>query len=183
LSRERSGARSLGVTVSREQLERAALAYLDRFDSSASNLRRVLLGVVQRAERQGEVDVEAARAAIDELIARYRASGLIDDRRYAENIADGLRRRGTSARAIRHKLAARGLPAEIVEDALGAADRDDRDAELCAARALVRRRRLGPHRPDDERAARHARDLGALARAGFSFEVARRALETEPDEE
>jgi regulatory protein len=171
------------VTVTREQLERAALAYLNRFDSSASNLRRVLLGVVRRAGARGELDLQAARALIEELLQRYRGSGLIDDRRYAENIAGGLRRRGASARAVQHKLLARGLDARIVEHAISTADRDRDDAELEAARALVRRRRLGPHRPPDERAARYARDLGALARAGFAFDVARRALELDADDE
>jgi regulatory protein len=47
----------------------------------------------------------------------------------------------------------------------------------------VRRRRLGPYRPQEERAARRQRDLGALARAGFSFDVARRALEISAGEE
>jgi regulatory protein len=120
---------------------------------------------------------------IDEMLERYRGSGLLDDRRYAGNVADGLRRRGTSARAIQHKLRARGLEAELVERAIADADRDGGDAELGAARALVRRRKLGPHRPPDERAARRTRDLGALARAGFDFDVARRALESESDDD
>lgn len=166
--------------LTRAALEQAALSYLNRFDSSARNLKRVLMGVVRRAEREGaELDREQVRAWIEELLERYAASGLIDDRRYAAALADSLRRRGGSGRAIRHKLAARGVDGDVADRALADADRDSDDAELEAARALVRRRRLGPFRPADERVARRARDLGALARAGFSLDVARRALEIE----
>ncbi len=169
--------------LTREELERRALTYLDRFDASAASLRRVLMGAVRRAGRKGGVDVAAAEALIDQLIERYRASGLIDDRRYAGNVAHFLRRRGASLRAIRHKLGGRGVSSEVVDSAIADADRDSGDAELEAARALVRRRRLDPHRPPEERAARRARDLGALARAGFSLEVARRALEVDDDDD
>ncbi len=46
------------------------------------------------------------------------------------------------------------------------------DAELSAALTLARRRRLGPWRPAETRDAMRAKDLGALARAGFSRAVA-----------
>ena len=161
----------------RETLDRAALRYLERFDSSAANLRRVLAGHVRRAARaHSELDVPAAERLVDELIERYLASGLLDDARYAESLARGLRGRGASRRGIQHKLRARGVDAEAIDEAIASAGRDSDDAELDAARAFVRRRRLGPHRPEPERAERYQRDLAALARAGFSFEVARRAL-------
>lgn len=157
-------------------MERAALRYLERFDATADKLRRVLSGVVRRAERKGPVDGRAAERMIEELVTRYVESGLIDERRYAETLASSLRRRGASERAIRHKLIARGVPDDVAREALAGADRDAGDAELEAARAFVRRRRLGEHRPPEERAARRARDLAAVARAGFGFDVARRAL-------
>ncbi len=162
----------------RENLDRAALAYLERFDSSAANLRRVLRGRVARAARaHPDLDAAAAERLVDELVERYQASGLIDDARYAESMARGLQARGASRRGIRHKLRARGVSADTIDAALASAGRDSDDAELDAARAFVRRRRLGPHRPEQQRAERYQRDLAALARAGFSFEVARRALE------
>lgn len=162
----------------RENLDRAALSYLERFDSSATNLRRVLRERVRRAARaHPDLDVAEAERLVDEIIERYQASGLIDDARYAESLARGLRGRGASRRGIQHKLRARGVSAEAIDAALAAAGRDSDDAELDAARAFVRRRRLGPHRPPDKRAERYQRDLAALARAGFSFDTARRALE------
>src|SRR5712691_9392233 len=72
--------------VDRALLEKWALAYLERYASSAENLRRVLQRRVWRWARAnggaGEVDREAvgvAGALIDALVARYRAAGLIND--------------------------------------------------------------------------------------------------------
>jgi regulatory protein len=54
---------------------------------------------------------------------------------------------------------------------------DDEQSELGAALVLARKRRIGPFRlgqaPDD---AGRRRELGVLARAGFSQSVARQAL-------
>ena len=96
-------------------LERAALHYLERFASSAENLRRVLSRKVERAARHHEdIDREAAAGWIDDLIARYRQSGLLDDKVYAEARTTSLHRRGASARKIRLSLAQKGVAAAAV---------------------------------------------------------------------
>jgi regulatory protein len=180
MPRRRSTARP-PAPLDREGLERAAFRYLERFDSSAQNLRRVLGERARRAASDAD-EAERAQRIVDELIERYQSSGLIDDARYAEALARGLRARGSSRRAIVEKLRAKGVERAVIEGALERAERDATDAELEAARAFVRRRRLGPHRPAEERAARRMRDLGALARAGFGPDTARRALADPEDD-
>jgi len=162
-------------------LERAALHYLERFASSAENLRRVLLRKVERAARHHEdIDREAAAGWIDDLIARYRRTGLLDDRVYAEARTTSLHRRGASARKIRLSLAQKGVAPATVEAALDdLSERVEGDTELQAAIALTRRRRLGVYRPAATRAEYRDRDLAALARAGFSYDIARRVVEAE----
>ena len=53
--------------------------------------------------------------------------------------------------------------------------------ELQAAIALARRRRLGVYRLAAARADYRDRDLAALARAGFSYDIARRVIEAEDE--
>lgn len=85
---------------------------------------------------------------------------------------------GGSARAIQAKLSAKGVDRTIVAAVLDAGVED----EEAAAQALARRRRLGPFRPG-ERALHHGKDMhhdkdmAVLARAGFSYGVARRVIE------
>ena len=165
-----------------ESLERAALAYLDRLDSTAANLRRVLMRRVHKSARAHGTDPEEGARIIDRLIERYLQSGLLDDERYAATMAYSLRQKGSSVRAIRHKLAGRGVSRDSIDAVFEAEGIDDGEGELAAARAFARRRRLGPYRTDDDRPARRARDLGALARAGFSFEVARQVIDVDESE-
>ena len=153
-------------------LERAALFYLDRYATSAENLRRVLRRKVQRSARFHEVDQAACEAAIEELTARFLRSGLLDDAGYAETRSRSLFRRGQSLRAIRQNLAQKGVGKEEAEAAIERLREENAAPDLTAALAYARRRRLGPYRAEPERANRRERDLAALARRGFAPDIA-----------
>lgn len=162
------------IPVSLASLGEAALSYLNRRDASRDKLVKHLEQWIRR--RGTPDDPREARPLIHELAARYQASGLINDDRLAKNALESLRARGASSRAIAHKLRARGVDAGVIDSTLAGEKRDSRGAELEAARALVKKKRLGSMRPAAERAANHRRDLATLARAGFDFDTARRAL-------
>lgn len=165
-------------------IERWALAYLGRFASSAENLRRVLLRRVRRRLADDREAAARAAAAVDALVARYRASGLVDDAAYAAGRARARLRRGQSLRTIRAGLAAKGVAATDAEAAIGALREEGGDPDLAAAVAFARRRRLGPFRrmltEDDEA---RLKELGAFARAGFSRALVEAVLDcADPDE-
>jgi regulatory protein len=163
--------------VSAAYLERVALHYLERYGASAEMLRRVLARRVEtRCRLRGE-DPAPFRDLVEPVVARAVGAGLVDDAAFARARARTLRRRGGSTRRIGQALAAKGIDRETIAAALPPEERDDPEgAELAAARALARRRRLGHHRAGDP-APFHARDLAVLARAGFAYAVARAALE------
>ena len=168
--------------VTAARLEAAALRYLERFAASAASLRRVLLARVDRSVREHGTERADGVAWIEALICRYQRSGLLNDAVYAEGRASSLRRRGASTRAIQNHLATRGVAPEVVQAAVERADGDwcldqDGSPDLLAAKALAKRRRLGPFRPEDQRPANRARDLATLGRAGFSYETARRVID------
>jgi regulatory protein len=171
--------------VDPQYLETVALAYLNRFDASSKRLRQVLLRRAMIEIKRGAPQPPSSDQLaewVQQLLDRYHASGLLDDRRYAESLADSWRRRGLSRRGIAVKLRHKGVPQSIVEAALIAADRDRAEGELEAARELVRRRRLGAFRPAEQRLQFRRKDLAVLARAGFAFDVAAQALEVDGDE-
>jgi regulatory protein len=163
-----------------EELERAALRYLERFDSSAANLRRILLRHVHKVARErGKEAAENGPDLVDALLRRYVESGIVSDARFADVLAQGLRRRGSSSRAIMQKLRTRGVAEDVAHEALSLVDRDaEGSAELAAAKAYVRRRRLGVFRPAAERTTNRQKDLARLARAGFGYDIAKAALGT-----
>lgn len=169
--------------VTPQYLENAALHYLERFASSAANLRRVLMRKVERSAQAHGTDREEGAGWVDALVERYRRSGLLDDAGYARMKAESLHRRGASTRAIREKLAAKGVGRDHVDQALDRVEEDvEGDLDLTAALALARRRRLGPYRLPEARAAHREKDLAALGRAGFAYDIARRVVDAaDPD--
>jgi regulatory protein len=159
-------------------LQRAALSYLERYASSAENLRRVLRRKVAQRCRLRDEDPAEFHETIDGVVARALRAGLLDDTRYAEARVASLRRRGGSARAIQAKLAQKG----VARDTVAAALEGEPEDEVAAAHALARRRRVGPYRPG-ERAPYRDKDLAVLARAGFSYGIARDVIDGERPEE
>ncbi|MDE1149100.1 MAG: RecX family transcriptional regulator [Azospirillaceae bacterium] len=170
--------------VSAAYLERAALHYLERFAASTASLRRVLMRKVEMSAAAHGTDREQAAQWVEALITRYQQSGLLNDQVYAEGRVASLHRRGGSTRAIRQKMAAKGVDADLVTAALGSLDDEGNgETDIKAAHAYARRRRLGPFRLAEEREAKRDKDLAALARAGFDRQTATRVIDAEtPDD-
>jgi len=162
-------------------LERAALDYLQRYSASTEMLRRTLTRRVEkRAKARGE-EPTAFAEMVEATVARAVSAGLVDDARFTESRLAALRRRGSSRRGATARLAAKGVPREIVTAALAAEQEahPEEDSEEAAAWAYARRRRLGPYRLPDKRADYRERDLASLARQGFPYGLARRIVEAE----
>lgn len=177
MARERAGAspaqeRPAPKRVTAAHLRRAALYYLGRYAVPAAQLQQVLLRKVERSCRHHEVDPQPFRAMVEEIVASCVASGLVDDRRFAEARAQSLRRKGRSGRAVAAALAGKGIERCLAAEM---AIVDD-ETELEAACAAAKRKRLGPWSRGD-RTERRQRDIAALARAGFSLTIARAVID------
>lgn len=160
-----------------EALNKAALRYIDRYATSRANLRRVLLARVERSARAHGTDRETGAAAVEQILQRLTEAGLLDDGAYAEGQARRHLRAGASGRFMRAKLAAKGLDRATIEQAVAGLAEQVSDPELTAALAFARRKRLGPYRPEAQRAERRERDLAALDRRGFDLEIARKIID------
>jgi regulatory protein len=175
--------RPAGSAPGRAQLHEAALRHMGRFAVTEAGLTRVLERRVQRwaraaaAEgRETAADVIAGKAEAALVAQALVVSGIVNDAAFAAARAARLVRAGRSRRAVAAHLAAKGVRPDVAEAALPEAEQ-----ELPAALAYARRRRLGPFREVSD-AEMRLRDLGALARAGFSRDVAERALEMDAGE-
>lgn len=132
-------------------------------------------------------DREEIKQWIEDIVKRMIRSDVLNDARYALGRATALRRLGRAPAKIRAQLASKGVSRAIIDEALGetAVTESGEDAALEAALAYARRRRLGPfsEKPDtqDEIRAQNKKHLAALARAGFTYDIARQVMETNDD--
>ncbi|SNB70534.1 regulatory protein [Arboricoccus pini] len=163
---------------SEETLQAHAVRYLGRYAASRAHLLAILR---RRAEKRSrlegfELDRDLLDQRAERVLARLTELGLLDDAAYAAARARSLARRGRSPGHIALALRQRGLGRAEIESGLASLAAEDEDPALSSARVLARRKRLGPYRPEAERAAWHARDLARLMRAGFDYGTARLAL-------
>lgn len=153
--------------LSEQSLGNVALFYLRRYSASRKGLTRVLERKVKRHVREKGGELEGTQALIEKVVARMVSAGYVDDARLAESKSASLHRQGKSSRVIRLKLREKGIEPELAaKSALTTPER-----ELEAARTLVRKKKLGV---DPER---RQKDYAVLMRAGFAWDVAKRALQ------
>ena len=184
-----------GVAPTRAALHEAALAYLARGAASADSVAKTLQRRIGnwarralRAGRDGEAiaqDAAAARELIAPIVERLGEVGLVNDAAFAANRAKRMSTSGRSRRAITAHLAQKGVAATTVREAVG----HDVGAELAAAIAFARKRRLGPFAREeaepldrDARRVAERKALGTMARAGFDFGVCERVLRMDRDD-
>jgi regulatory protein len=180
---EASPRRRIVKPITAKRLENIAAAYVDRYASSAGRLRDVLLRRVRKARHAEAPVVDDAETIIEGIVAKYVTGGVLNDRRFAEHKADALRRRGTSQRRIREKLALARVGRDDVDHALASLrDESDGDGEFAAAVALARRRRLGPFADPAIRRERRDKHLAAMGRAGFALGLARRVIDAKDED-
>jgi regulatory protein len=161
-------------------LQDAALYYLGRYAASTARLRQVLTRRIRRSALAHDLPPEPLLEELEQVIARLLRSGILNDRQFAEAKARSLNRRGGSRRQIAAKLAEAGVTQATAAAAMIQLAEDVPEPEVAAAFAYAKRRRLGKHRAvPDASPERRRRDLAAMARAGFSFDLARRALDGE----
>ena len=160
-----------------DELADLALRYLERFPTTAKRLGDFLRGKIQDAVAEGACDPVVARPWVDAVVARMIRARVLDDGQWAASRARVLHRRGRPRQVIARDLGSHGLASGVVAEALALLEEEEPEGDLAAAQALARRRRLGPWAPPEERRAKRERHLAALARAGFSFDLARRVID------
>ena len=138
----------------------AALASLDVCAHSARE-------IAQSLRRRGYVE-----PAIDAVVERLRESGLIDDARYAQRMAEVQSSKAVGIYAFKRKLRAKGISEADAEEALSAFDEEQQQAAcLTAAQGLWRKYSDLPEREAKSKLSQ------ALARRGFGWDAIEGALD------
>jgi regulatory protein len=173
--------RPLAKPVTAASLQNAAAFYLERYPTTAEGLRRVLNRRVAKARRLEAPVIDDVDRAIDAVVRKFVDAGVIDDKAFAQTKARSLHRRGTSNQLTRQRLRGAGVDAETVDTAMSALSEelhaDPQQRERQAAIAHARRKRLGPFRAAKDRADKRQRDLAAMARGGFAYELAKKVID------
>lgn len=148
----------------------AAMHYLQRFAATQEQLRKVLKRKITRAQMRGDEVPNDALQWIENAVAKCVQFNYVDDRVFAENKKQSMRRAGKARMVIAQTLTQKGVERDMVQEVMG---ENDEEVELQAALRTVKRKRLGLSDDPEHR----QKDLAKLLRAGFSLGVAKQALQ------
>ena len=150
------------------------LWYLDRFGGTRERVRQSLEKRVREAAQVHGPCPDAAQW-IEEVLDELEGLGYINDEAFATSCVIRGQRQGKSQGLIIQDLRRAGIAADLRAKVLSHAVDEQPDFELQAAQLYVRSRLIGPYRADPH--AFHQKDMARLARRGFSYDIARKALE------
>ena len=91
-------------------------------------------------------------------------------------------RRGYSLNKINQSLRNKGIGIEYIKNSIEKIKEDQIEPDFVSAIKLCKRRRIGALRPGTNRELFYKKDMGILARGGFSFELSKRVLDLEEKE-
>ena len=133
-----------------------ALWYLDRMDYTEKGLFDKL------------IKAGFEKRACAKVLAYFCEVGLIDDRRFAERLAERYTEANKSKREILNKLYQKGVPLDLAKEVLTGTETD----EVAQIKAIIEKKYA--YRLSDK--ASYGKVFAALARKGFSFSAVKEAL-------
>ena len=101
---------------------------------------------------------------------------------YSDSKARMFLKRGYSLNKINQSLRNKGIDQKYIKQSIDRIKESKNEPDLVSELKLCKRRRIGPLRPDENRELFYKKDMGILARGGFSFELSKKVLDLEKEE-
>ena len=158
-----------------------AYSYLEKYSPSKQQLKVYLLKKYL-TKIKGSKSKKEVTAIIDEIVLHLEKNKILNDEMYSDSKARMYLRRGYSLNKINQTLRNKGVDNKFITQSINKIKEDQIEPDFVSAVKLCRRRRIGPLRPDANREIFYKKDMGILARGGFSFELSKRVLDLEKGE-
>ena len=157
-------------------LKDLAFAYLEKYSPSKQQLKIYLLKKYL-TKIKGTKSKREVSEIIDEILENLEKNRIINDELYSDSKARMFLRRGYSLNKINQSLRNKGIGNEYIKNSIEKIKEDKIEPDFVSALKLCKRRRIGSLRPGANRELFYKKDMGILARGGFSFELSKRILD------
>ena len=162
-------------------LKDLAFAYLEKYSPSKQQLKVYLLKKYL-TKIKGTKSKREVSEIIDEILENLEKNRIINDELYSDSKARMFLRRGYSLNKISQSLRNKGIENEHVKNSIDKIKEDKIEPDFVSALKLCKRRRIGALRPGVNRELFYKKDMGILARGGFSFGLSKRVLDLSLEE-
>ena len=162
-------------------LKDMAYSYLEKYNPSKQQLKVYLLKKYL-LKIKGTKSKKEVSSIIDQIVTNLEKNKLLNDEMYSDSKARMYLRRGYSLNKINQSLKSKGIDDKYVKQSIEKIKENQIEPDFVSALKLCKRRRIGPLRPENNRELFYKKDMGILARGGFSFELSKRVLDLETSE-
>ena len=162
-------------------LKDLAYSYLEKYNPSKQQLKVYLLKKYL-LKIKGSKSKKEVTSIIDTIISNLEKNKLLNDEMYSDSKARIFLRRGYSLNRINQSLKSKGIDDKYVKQSIEKIKENQIEPDFVSALKLCKRRRIGPLRPENNRELFYKKDMGILARGGFSFDLSKRVLDLESKE-
>jgi len=156
-------------------LKDLAYSYLEKYSPSKQQLKVYLLKKYL-TKIKGTKSKKEVSSIIDEIIKNLEKNRIVNDELYSDSKARMFLKRGYSLNKINQSLRQKGIDNKYIKQSIDKIREDQIEPDFVSALKLCKRRRIGPLRPQANRELFYKKDMGILARGGFSFDLSKRIL-------
>ena len=158
-----------------------AYAYLEKYSPSKQQLKVYLLKKYL-TKIKGTKSKKEVTTIIDQIILNLEKNKILNDAMYSDSKARMFLRRGYSLNKINQSLRNKGIKSDNIKKSIEKIKKDTIEPDFVSAIKLCKRRRIGALRPKANRELFYKKDMGILARGGFSFELSKKVLDLDSEE-
>ena len=158
-----------------------AYSYIEKYNPSKQQIKTYLLKKYLKKFQGSKVKKEVTEI-IDSIVTGLEKNQFLNDSLYSDSRARMLFRRGYSLNKISHSLRSKGIDQKNITLSLEKIKTDKSDPDFVSAMKICKKRRIGPIRPESNRELFYKKDMGILARSGFSYDISKKILSMTKDE-
>ena len=151
-------------------LVKYAINYLSKYSSSKKNLERILKNKIRRTNIEKK-ERFILYNSIPEVIKKLEKNNFINDYNYATSKINIFISNGKSKIFIKNYLFKKGIDERLSSEIFAELDEEDSNWEIKSARKFARKKNIQKNEKNNEK------NLSKMARAGFSYEIAKKIIE------
>ena len=159
-----------------DEIRNFAYSYLEKYSPSKQQLRIYLFKKLIKTKQNISSKKEIFNL-IDSIITTLVDNKFISDKHYSDIKSKTFLKRGYSLNKIRYSLIKKGIDEKYIKASISKIKEKESDPDFFSAIKLCKRRRIGPIREESNRSLFYKKDIGILARSGFSYELSKKILD------
>jgi len=151
-------------------LNKYAINYLSKYNTSKKNLEKILRNKIRRMNLDKK-EKFVLYNSIASIITELESKKIINDKYYTESKIRNFSLQGKSKYFIKNYLILKGIEKDLIRDTLQNFELENPDWEMKSAKIFIRKKRLGV-----KDAKNMKKDLAKMANAGFDYNISKKTL-------